>query len=137
MVRSPLGSESMFVFLGPELIAVARLATSTHRDRVVCVMTTGQEWQFRPYKWTEPKELFHNGESGPRSHLRPDSGRDADEQRTYLLACTFVAQSRASTSSSRTIRQIQRLQIGTLRSSGLIQSSGTLTRVPSMTFGGS
>ncbi|KAG8967273.1 accessory factor associated with RNA polymerase II [Tulasnella sp. 425] len=29
-------------------------------DRVVCVMTTGQEWQFKPYKWTEPKQLFHN-----------------------------------------------------------------------------
>merc|ERR1712093_462838 len=29
-------------------------------DRVVCVMTTGQEWQFRPYKWTKPKELFHH-----------------------------------------------------------------------------
>ena len=23
-------------------------------------MTTGQEWQFRPYKYTEPKELFHH-----------------------------------------------------------------------------
>ncbi|GAA5883032.1 hypothetical protein JCM16303_006800 [Sporobolomyces ruberrimus] len=29
-------------------------------DRVVCVMTTGQEWQFKPYKWKEPKELFQN-----------------------------------------------------------------------------
>ncbi|KAG0145526.1 hypothetical protein CROQUDRAFT_716081 [Cronartium quercuum f. sp. fusiforme G11] len=29
-------------------------------DRVVCVMTTGQEWQFRPYKWSDPKELFHH-----------------------------------------------------------------------------
>ncbi|GAA6017522.1 hypothetical protein JCM10207_008254 [Rhodosporidiobolus poonsookiae] len=29
-------------------------------DRVVCVMTTGQEWQFKPYKWKEPKELFHH-----------------------------------------------------------------------------
>ncbi|EMD34280.1 hypothetical protein CERSUDRAFT_117161 [Gelatoporia subvermispora B] len=29
-------------------------------DRVVCVMTTGQAWQFRPYKWTEPKTLFHH-----------------------------------------------------------------------------
>ncbi|GAA5841040.1 hypothetical protein JCM3766R1_006645 [Sporobolomyces carnicolor] len=29
-------------------------------DRVVCVMTTGQEWQFKGYKWSEPKELFHN-----------------------------------------------------------------------------
>lgn len=31
------------------------------RERVVCVMTTGQAWQFRPYKWSEPKQLFHNG----------------------------------------------------------------------------
>ena|SRR6266508_2182322 len=31
-------------------------------DRVVCVMTTGQAWQFRPYKWSEPRQLFHNGE---------------------------------------------------------------------------
>ncbi|KAG8933745.1 accessory factor associated with RNA polymerase II [Tulasnella sp. 419] len=30
-------------------------------DRVVCVMTTGQEWQFKPYKWTEPRQLFHHG----------------------------------------------------------------------------
>ncbi|EPS98371.1 hypothetical protein FOMPIDRAFT_1126619 [Fomitopsis schrenkii] len=29
-------------------------------DRVVCVMTTGQAWQFRPYKWNEPKTLFHH-----------------------------------------------------------------------------
>ncbi|KAI0781546.1 RNA polymerase II-associated protein [Trametes elegans] len=29
-------------------------------DRVVCVMTTGQTWQFRPYKWQEPKTLFHH-----------------------------------------------------------------------------
>ncbi|KAJ3998499.1 RNA polymerase II accessory factor cdc73 family protein [Lentinula boryana] len=29
-------------------------------DRVVCVMTTGQAWQFRSYKWSEPKVLFHH-----------------------------------------------------------------------------
>lgn len=29
-------------------------------DRVICVMTTGQAWQFRPYKWSEPKQLFHH-----------------------------------------------------------------------------
>jgi len=29
-------------------------------DRVVCVMTTGQTWQFKPYKWTEPTQLFHH-----------------------------------------------------------------------------
>jgi len=29
-------------------------------DRVVCVLTTGQAWQFRPYKWSEPRILFHH-----------------------------------------------------------------------------
>lgn len=29
-------------------------------DRVVCVLTTGQAWQFRPYKWSEPRALFHH-----------------------------------------------------------------------------
>ncbi|KZV68090.1 RNA polymerase II accessory factor [Peniophora sp. CONT] len=29
-------------------------------DRVVCVLTTGQGWQFRPYKWSEPRTLFHH-----------------------------------------------------------------------------
>ncbi|EKM56121.1 uncharacterized protein PHACADRAFT_145235 [Phanerochaete carnosa HHB-10118-sp] len=29
-------------------------------DRVVCVMTTGQAWQFKPYKWNDPKVLFHH-----------------------------------------------------------------------------
>lgn len=32
-------------------------------ERVVCVMTTGQAWQFRPYKWNEPRTLFHHGGS--------------------------------------------------------------------------
>ena len=32
-------------------------------DRVVCVMTTGQAWQFKPYKWNDPKVLFHHGMS--------------------------------------------------------------------------
>ncbi|KZO92356.1 RNA polymerase II accessory factor, partial [Calocera viscosa TUFC12733] len=29
-------------------------------DRVICVLTTGQSWQFKPYKWPDPKALFHN-----------------------------------------------------------------------------
>ncbi|KZT29221.1 RNA polymerase II-associated protein [Neolentinus lepideus HHB14362 ss-1] len=29
-------------------------------DRVICVMTTGQAWQFRPYKWNDPRQLFHH-----------------------------------------------------------------------------
>jgi parafibromin len=24
-------------------------------------MTTGQAWQFRPYKWSDPRQLFHHG----------------------------------------------------------------------------
>jgi parafibromin len=31
-------------------------------DRVICVVTTGQAWQFKPYKWQDPKVLFRNGE---------------------------------------------------------------------------
>lgn len=27
-------------------------------DRVVAVFTTGQTWQFKSYKWTQPAELF-------------------------------------------------------------------------------
>lgn len=30
-------------------------------DRVICVVTTGQAWQFKPYKWQDPKVLFRNG----------------------------------------------------------------------------
>jgi hypothetical protein len=36
-------------------------------DRVVCVVTTGQAWQFQRYKWNEPRQLFHNGMSAHRS----------------------------------------------------------------------
>jgi parafibromin len=35
-------------------------------DRVVCVMTTGQEWQFKNYKWKDPNQLFHHGAHQPR-----------------------------------------------------------------------
>ncbi|WWC92935.1 uncharacterized protein L201_007898 [Kwoniella dendrophila CBS 6074] len=29
-------------------------------DRVICVVTTGQAWQFKPYKWQDPRILFRN-----------------------------------------------------------------------------
>lgn len=41
--------------------ALAKFGTDAW-DRVVCVMTTGQDWQFKPYRWSEPKALFHHGE---------------------------------------------------------------------------
>lgn len=31
-------------------------------DRVIAVLTTGQAWQFKPYKWSEPRTLFHHGQ---------------------------------------------------------------------------
>jgi len=39
--------------------ALAKFGTDAW-DRVVCVMTTGQAWQFKPYKWSDPKILFHH-----------------------------------------------------------------------------
>ena len=32
-------------------------------DRVVAVLTTGQAWQFKQYKYNEPKSLFHHGKN--------------------------------------------------------------------------
>ncbi|KAH8114241.1 RNA polymerase II-associated protein [Phellopilus nigrolimitatus] len=39
--------------------ALAKFGTDAW-DRVVAVLTTGQAWQFKPYKWNEPKTLFHH-----------------------------------------------------------------------------
>lgn len=30
---------------------------------MLCVFTTGQAWQFKSYKWTDPRELFKHGTS--------------------------------------------------------------------------
>ena len=48
-------------FVVDSVEALAKFGTDAW-ERVVCVMTTGQAWQFRPYKWNEPRQLFHNGE---------------------------------------------------------------------------
>ncbi|KAI3621871.1 rna polymerase ii accessory cdc73 family [Moniliophthora roreri] len=40
--------------------ALSKFGGADAWDRVVCVMTTGQAWQFRPYRWSEPKVLFHH-----------------------------------------------------------------------------
>ncbi|KDR82037.1 hypothetical protein GALMADRAFT_135412 [Galerina marginata CBS 339.88] len=46
-------------FVVDSVEALAKFGTDAW-ERVVCVMTTGQAWQFRPYKWNEPRQLFHN-----------------------------------------------------------------------------
>ncbi|KZT54345.1 CDC73-domain-containing protein [Calocera cornea HHB12733] len=47
-----------FVVDGVE--ALGKFGFGGDPDRVVCVLTTGQSWQFKPYKWPDPKALFHN-----------------------------------------------------------------------------
>ncbi|KAH7099821.1 RNA polymerase II-associated protein [Auriculariales sp. MPI-PUGE-AT-0066] len=47
-------------FVVDSVEALAKFGNGDPWDRVVCVMTTGQAWQFRPYKWSEPLQLFHN-----------------------------------------------------------------------------
>jgi parafibromin len=45
--------------------ALSRLGGAGGQDiwtRVVAVFTTGQTWQFKSYRWTEPKDLFRHGE---------------------------------------------------------------------------
>ncbi|KAM6500993.1 RNA polymerase II-associated protein [Amanita muscaria] len=46
-------------FVVDNVEALAKFGTDAW-DRVVCVMTTGQAWQFKPYKWNEPTQLFHH-----------------------------------------------------------------------------
>ncbi|WFD46194.1 accessory factor associated with RNA polymerase II [Malassezia furfur] len=33
-------------------------------NRVIAVFTTGQTWQFKTYRWNDPRDLFKNGMSG-------------------------------------------------------------------------
>ena len=56
-------------FVVDSVEALAKFGTDAW-ERVVCVMTTGQAWQFRPYKWNEPRQLFHNGVFKLSHHLR-------------------------------------------------------------------
>ena len=51
-----------FIFDSVEALAKFGKFGTDAWERIVCVMTTGQAWQFRSYKWNEPRQLFHNGE---------------------------------------------------------------------------
>ncbi|CAO1631267.1 unnamed protein product [Parajaminaea phylloscopi] len=46
--------------LGASRGAVAGSPDADPWKRVVCVITTGQEWQFRGYRWEEGRELFRH-----------------------------------------------------------------------------
>ena len=56
-----LGADAWCVNMALYHAALAKLYR-LERDRVICVMTTGQAWQFKPYKWQDPTQLFHHGE---------------------------------------------------------------------------
>lgn len=73
-------------------------------DRVVCVMTTGQEWQFKNYKWKDPKQLFHHG-----------SSINAGFAQGSCSPCDW--QLKASMLLGPTIRRTPKLKIGTLQNS--------------------
>lgn len=48
-------------------------------NRIVAVFTTGQTWQFKNYKWSNPNELFKHVQGifvGWRGDLPPDNVRD-------------------------------------------------------------
>ena len=63
----PSGKETVTqakYFVVDSVEALSKFGTDAW-ERVVCVMTTGQAWQFRPYKWNEPRQLFHNGALQP------------------------------------------------------------------------
>ena len=55
-------------------------------DRVICVMTTGQAWQFKPYKWNDPKILFHHGMSPSLLTQRLDTHSVCVSERLLCLA---------------------------------------------------
>jgi hypothetical protein len=71
-------------------------------DRVVCVLTTGQVWQFRPYKWSEPRVLFHHGECLAGFTQAPDHFEPGGD-----------GKSKASTCHGRTTHQTRKSRIGT------------------------
>jgi parafibromin len=89
-------------------------------DRVVCVMTTGQAWQFRPYKWSEPKVLFHHGNLRIRHHLFLQANTKIKDWNVMELKVFGIAtfQSERSNSDHR-----------------LINKEDTLTKVLWHTFG--
>jgi len=54
-------------------------------ERVVAVFTSGQTWQFKGYKWSEPRELFRHGEP----QILPILACEADESSLrQSWACT-------------------------------------------------
>ena len=53
-------SHGMPYFVVDSVEALSKFGTDVW-ERVVRVMTTDQVWQFRPYKWNEPRQLFYNG----------------------------------------------------------------------------
>jgi len=80
-------------------------------------MTTGQEWQFKPYKWNEPKELFHHGASS----LSPLVVVVVVVASIQLTLPCRRSQSRASTRSGRPTLRTPRSRPGTSASSGCVR----------------
>lgn len=50
---------------------------------MLCVFTTGQAWQFKSYKWSDPRELFKHGKSPPPPPAPPTNAQT--HKRTGLI----------------------------------------------------
>ncbi|WOO77591.1 Cell division control protein 73 [Vanrija pseudolonga] len=56
---SPTGETQIKYYVVDSVEALQKFGVDAW-DRVICVVTTGQAWQFKPYKWMDPKVLFRN-----------------------------------------------------------------------------
>lgn len=92
---SPTGETQIKYYVVDSVEALQKFGVDAW-DRVICVVTTGQVWQFKPYKWMDPKVLFRNGKSG-----------------LLAAATVLISQSTAPTSSGITRRPTPPSRTGT------------------------
>ncbi|KAJ9097174.1 hypothetical protein QFC21_004843 [Naganishia friedmannii] len=62
-ILTPDGTERKIKYYAIESVDVLMKLTGGGPeawDRVLCVFTTGQAWQFKGYRWTDPKDLFQH-----------------------------------------------------------------------------
>lgn len=56
---SPTGEQTTKYYVVDSVEALQKFGQEPW-DRVTCVVTTGQAWQFKPYKWEDPRTLFRH-----------------------------------------------------------------------------
>lgn len=51
---------------------------------MLCVFTTGQAWQFKSYRWTDPRELFKHGTSASPFRLERNAYKGPTVRGVYF-----------------------------------------------------